>query len=133
MRKLYKAGVAAKEQFDQMQANADAQQAARPGGRSGRAGRRSFKWNTARSIRQQTDARALSQVYPGNLVKQNDVPILIVINQVSADFPGFLDPRAISRAVEKYMAKGTLQVEATPYGDTVAEIGHAYVRRQHGG
>ena len=92
---------------------------------------RSFKWTTARFTRRPTGALGALQVYPGNIVKQNDVPVLIVINQVSPIFVDFSIPEQYFAAVEKFMAQGALRVEATPYGDTKAGNGHADVCRQH--
>ena len=63
------------------------------------------------------------QVYPGNIVKQNDVPILIVINQVSPDLHQFFDTRAVPGKRRSIHGRGKLRVEATPYGDTKTEIG----------
>jgi len=76
---LYKAGVAPKEQFDQMQANADAQQAAV---HADEAAMQSAQLQLDYcKIYAPTDGRTGAlQVYPGNIVKQNDVPVLIVIN-----------------------------------------------------
>ncbi|HXQ26727.1 MAG TPA: efflux RND transporter periplasmic adaptor subunit [Candidatus Acidoferrales bacterium] len=119
---LYKAGVAPKEQFDQMQANADAQQAAV---RSDEAALQSAQLQLDYcKIYAPTDGRTGAlQVYPGNIVKQNDVPILIVINQISPIFVDFSVPEQYFAPVEKFMAKGQLRVEATPYGETNPETG----------
>jgi multidrug efflux system membrane fusion protein len=119
---LYKAGVAPKEQLDQMQANADAQNAAV---RADEAAVHSAQLQVDYcKIYAPTDGRTGAiQVYPGNIVKQNDVPVLIVINQVSPIFVDFSIPEQYFPAVEKFMARGSLQVEATPYGDTKPETG----------
>jgi multidrug efflux system membrane fusion protein len=120
---LYKAGVAPKEQFDQMQANATAQQAA-------------VRADQAAVVSAQLQVQYCKiyapiagrtgalQVYPGNIVKQNDVPVLIVINQLNPIFIDFSLPEQYLGAVEKFMARGKLRVEATPYGDTQAEAGN---------
>src|SRR5580704_2324855 len=119
---LYKAGVAAKEQLDQMQANADAQQAAV---RADEAAVQSAQLQLDYcKIYAPTDGRlGAIQVYPGNIVKQNDVPVLIVLNQITPIFVDFSVPEQYFAPVEKFMGKGALRVEATPYGDTVAETG----------
>jgi multidrug efflux system membrane fusion protein len=119
---LYKAGVAAKEQLDQMQANADAQQAAV---RADEAAVQSAQLQLDYcKIYAPTDGRlGAIQVYPGNIVKQNDVPVLIVINQITPIFVDFAVPEQYFAAIEKFMGKGSLRVEATPYGDTVSETG----------
>jgi multidrug efflux system membrane fusion protein len=51
------------------------------------------------------------------------VPVLIVINQISPIFIDFSIPEQYFPTVEKFMARGSLRVEATPYGDTKAESG----------
>jgi multidrug efflux system membrane fusion protein len=119
---LYKAGVAAKEQLDQMQANAAAQEAAvRADEAAVQAAQLQVDYC---KIYAPTDGRlGAIQVYPGNVVKQNDVPVLIVINQISPIFVDFAVPEQYFAPIEKFMAKGSLQVEATPYGDTTPETG----------
>jgi multidrug efflux system membrane fusion protein len=64
------------------------------------------------------------QVYPGNLVKENDVPILVVINEIAPLYEDFSVPEQYLGVIKKYMAGGRLQIEATPYGDTAAEVGY---------
>jgi membrane fusion protein, multidrug efflux system len=120
--KLFEAGVTAREQFDQQQANESAQTALT---RADEAAVEQTKLMLEYcTIYSPVDGRTGAlQVYPGNLVKQNDVPILIVINQVSPIFLDFAIPEQYLNVVKKYMAGGRLQVEATPYGDTKAEVG----------
>jgi multidrug efflux system membrane fusion protein len=119
---LYKAGVAAKEQLDQMQANAAAQEAAvRADEAAVQAAQLQVEYC---KIYAPIDGRlGAIQVYPGNVVKQNDVPVLIVINQISPIFVDFAVPEQYFAPIEKFMGKGSLQVQATPYGDTQAETG----------
>lgn len=119
---LYKAGVTAKETLDQMQANFEAEQAAvRADEAAVQAAQLQVDYC---KIYAPTDGRlGAIQVYPGNIVKQNDVPVLIVINQITPIFVDFAVPEQYFAPIEKFMAKGTLRVEATPYGDTVPEIG----------
>jgi multidrug efflux system membrane fusion protein len=119
---LYKAGVAPKEQYDEMQANAEAQRAAV---RADEAAVQSAQLQLDYcKIYAPSDGRlGALQVYPGNLVKQNDVPVLIVINQISPIFVDFSIPEQYLSVVEQFMAKGALPVDATPYGDTKTERG----------
>jgi multidrug efflux system membrane fusion protein len=56
-------------------------------------------------------------VQPGNLVKANDVPILVTIAQVHPIFVAFSIPEQYLRDVRKYMAAGPLQVEAVAPGE----------------
>lgn len=120
---LYKAGVAPKEQLDTMKANADAQEAAV---RADQAAVASAQLQVGYcKIYSPIDGRTGAlQVYPGNIVKQNDVPVLIVINQVTPIFIDFSIPEQYLGSVQKFMAQGRLQVQATPYGDTNAETGY---------
>jgi len=120
---LYKAGVAAKEQLDTMRANADAQAAAV---RADQAAVASAQLQVDYcKIYSPIDGRTGAlQVYPGNIVKQNDVPVLIVINQVTPIYIDFSIPEQYLGTVQKFMQRGKLQVEATPYGDTRPEIGY---------
>ena len=120
---LYKAGVAPKEQLDQMQANAAAQRAAV---QADQAAVQSAQLQLGYCrIYAPVDGRTGAlQVYPGNIVKQNDLPVLIVINQVMPIFLDFSIPEQYLGSVQKFMAKGRLMVEATPYGDTTPEKGY---------
>jgi membrane fusion protein, multidrug efflux system len=63
-------------------------------------------------------------VYPGNIVKQNDVPILVVINQITPLYVDFSVPEQYLAIIKKYMSRGRLQVNATAYGDSTAETGY---------
>ena len=49
------------------------------------------------NLRAHRRAAGAMQVYPGNIVKENDVPMLIVINQMNADLHRFFDSRTVSR------------------------------------
>ncbi len=51
-------------------------------------------------------------VHPGNLVKANDLPILLVINQLNPIYVNFALPEGDLAEVKKYMAEGKLRVEA---------------------
>lgn len=56
-------------------------------------------------------------VYPGTLVKANDVPVLVVINQISPTYVEFAVPEQTLSAVKRHMASGNLAVDATTPGD----------------
>ncbi len=119
---LFDAGVAAKEQYDQMKANADAQRAAV---RADQAAIQSAQLQVdyCKIYAPLAGRTGALQVYPGNIVKQNDVPILIVINQVSPIYINFSIPEQYLGSVDRFMSQGKLRVEATPYGDTRSETG----------
>jgi multidrug efflux system membrane fusion protein len=121
--KLYTAGVAPKEQYDQMRANADAQEAlVHADDAAVESAKLQLQYCT---IYSPVDGRTGAlQVYPGNLVKENDVPVLVVINEISPIFVDFAVPEQYLGVVKKYMSGGRLQIQATPYGDTVPETGY---------
>src|SRR5579862_3423108 len=121
-KKLFDQGISAKEQYDQMQANAAAQQGSV---HADEAAVESAKLQLQYcAIYSPVDGRTGAlQVYPGNLVKENDVPVLVVINQIAPLYEDFSVPEQYLGVIKKYMAAGRLQIEATPYGDTAPEAG----------
>lgn len=62
-------------------------------------------------------------VYPGAAVKANDVPVLVVINQVSPIYVNFSVPQQYLGAIKEFMARGQLPVQAIPRGDSRPELG----------
>jgi len=62
-------------------------------------------------------------VYPGAAVKANDLPVLVVINQVSPIYINFSVPQQYLESVKRLMVRSQLPVQATPSGDSVAERG----------
>jgi membrane fusion protein, multidrug efflux system len=62
-------------------------------------------------------------VYPGATVKANDLPVLVVINQVSPIYVNFSVPQQYLESVKRLMARSRLPVQATPSGDTAPENG----------
>jgi len=121
--KLYDAGVTPKEQFDQTKAAAVAQEAAVEADEAAvKAAELQLEYC---QIFSPVDGRTGAlQVYPGNIVKQNDVPVLVVINQITPLYVDFAVPEQYLSVIKKYMAQGHLQVGATPYGDSIAETGY---------
>ena len=57
-------------------------------------------------------------VHEGNLIRAADTTPLIVINQVAPVYVSFGVPEARLNEVKRYMAQGTLKVEAQPPTDT---------------
>ena len=55
-------------------------------------------------------------VKEGNLVKANDVPILVTINQIEPIYVSFSVPEQQLSDVKKYLGSKTLHVEASPQG-----------------
>ena len=62
-------------------------------------------------------------VYPGAAVKANDVPVLVVINQVSPIYVNFSVPQQYLESVKRLMTRSRLPVQATPTGDSSPETG----------
>jgi multidrug efflux system membrane fusion protein len=120
--KLFAAGVGSKEQFDQMKATSDAQGAlVQADDAALQAAKLQLEYCKIYSpIAGRTGALGVT---PGNLVKQNDVPVLIVIDQVSPLYIDFSIPEQYLGAVKDVLGEGRLQVSATPYGATSSEMG----------
>jgi multidrug efflux system membrane fusion protein len=109
---LFSQGVTSREQTDQATSTADAAEALV---RSDQAAVDYAKLNLEYcTINSPIDGRTGSyQVKPGNLVKANDVPVLIVINQITPIYLDFSVPEQYLADVKKYMAQSTLHVLAT--------------------
>jgi len=120
--KLYESQVTSKEQFDQQQA-AETAQAASVTADEAAVEQAKLQVEYCYMYSPVDGRTGALQVYPGNLVKQNDVPILVVINQISPIFIDFSIPEQYLGVVKKYLAQGRLGVEATPYGDSKSEAG----------
>lgn len=108
---LYQAGVASKQQYDDMQAAAAADEATV---RSDRAAIEAAKLKVSFcSITSPIDGRVGSVlVYPGNVVKENDLPVMVVINQIQPIYVSFNVPEQALPEVKRYSAGGHLAVEA---------------------
>jgi membrane fusion protein, multidrug efflux system len=63
-------------------------------------------------------------VQEGNIVKANDTPYLVVINQINPIYVSFSVPEQNLQEIKKYMALGKLTVEAIiPNDDKTPEVG----------
>jgi multidrug efflux system membrane fusion protein len=62
-------------------------------------------------------------VHEGNLVRANDTTPLVVINQVAPIFVSFGIPETRLPELKRYMARGTVHVEATAPGETTSSNG----------
>jgi membrane fusion protein, multidrug efflux system len=63
-------------------------------------------------------------VYPGAAVKANDVPVLVVINEVSPLYVTFSVPQQFLGSIKNFMSRSRLPVQAVPRGDSRAETGY---------
>ena len=120
--KLYKEGIVSPEQYDQALATSTATQATV---RADEAAIRTAKIQLSycsiyAPISGVTGAQIIS---PGATVKANDVPVLVVINQVSPIYVNFSVPQQYLEPIKRSMARSHLPVKATPPGDSAAESG----------
>lgn len=112
---LLKDGIVTQDQYDQLRANADSFDAAIA---ADRAAVDNAKLQLAYcSIRSPLNGRTGNlMVQTGNLVKANDVPVLVTINQVSPIYATFSVPERDMVDIRKYLGKG-IRVEAFVTGD----------------
>lgn len=108
---LLKDGIVTQDQYDQLRANADAYEAAIAADRAA--------VDNARIqlgycyIHSPIDGRTGNlAVKTGNLVKANDVPILVTINQVTPILVTFTVPEKELGEIKNYLAAGKLKVDA---------------------
>jgi membrane fusion protein, multidrug efflux system len=104
-------GIVTQDQYDQLTANADAL------AESVRADRAAVDNATVQLgycfIRSPLDGRTGNLlVQQGNLVKANDTPVLVTLNQVTPIHVTFSVPEKELAEIRKYMAAGTVKVEA---------------------
>lgn len=121
--KLFEQGVAPKEQLDQQRATAAAQKAAV---QADEAAVKTAKLNLSYcSIYAPIDGQTGSQlVFPGTVVKANDVPVLVVINRLSPIYVDFSVPQQYLDQIKSYMKHERLPVQATSSDNSAAEPGY---------
>jgi multidrug efflux system membrane fusion protein len=107
---LYKAGVVSKEEYDQMQSNAAALDAAVVADKAAvdNARVQVVYCSIYSPINGRTGPLLIHQ---GNMIKANDTPFLISINQVEPIYTTFTVPEQYLADLKKYAAKGKLAVE----------------------
>lgn len=120
---LFQSGVVPKEQFDQQVASAAAQKSAV---QADEAAVKTAELNVSYcSIYAPIDGQTGSQlVYPGTVVKANDVPVLVVINQISPIYVDFSVPQQYLDQIKSYMKHGKLSVDATTSDNSKPEPGY---------
>lgn len=121
--KLYKSGIVPKEQYDQFVATADASEAAV---QADQATIETAKLQVSYClIYAPISGRVGSQlVYPGAVVKANDVPVLVIINQISPVYVDFSVPQQYLDEIKTYMKRGKLPIQATTSDNTKEESGY---------
>ena len=117
-KELFSRGFVSKEQADQLAAQASTLTAVVEADRAAVKNAQVQLGYTA--IRSPMDGRTGNlNVDLGNIVKENDVPYLVVINQVTPINVGFSVPEQYLFQIKKSMREGPLKVEATISGDHV--------------
>lgn len=121
--KLYASGVVPKEQLDQQVATAAAEKAAVE---ADKAAVETARLNVSYcSIYAPIEGRTGAQlVYPGTVVKADDVPVLAVINQISPIYVTFSVAQQYLGEIKNYMAKGRLAIQAIPSDNPKPENGY---------
>lgn len=114
---LLKDGIVSQDQYEQLRATADAL------AETVRADRAAVDNAVVMlgycSIRSPLDGRTGNlMVQAGNLVKANDVPILVTINQIHPIYVTFSVPEQELAGIKRHMASRNLKVEAFIPGDT---------------
>jgi multidrug efflux system membrane fusion protein len=114
---LHKAGVVPKEQFDQMQSNADALDAAVLADQAAVENARvQLVYCTIYSpIDGHTGPLRINQ---GNMIKANDTPFLVSINQIQPIYATFTVPEQNLADIKRYSGRGKLKVLAYIPNDT---------------
>jgi len=114
---LYQAGVVSKEEYEQMQSNADALEAAVLVDQAGLENARvQLVYCTIYSpIAGRTGPLLIHQ---GNMIKANDTPFLVSINQVQPIYATFTVPEQNLADIKRYSRQGRLRVQAFVPNDT---------------
>jgi membrane fusion protein, multidrug efflux system len=121
--KLFASGVVPKEQLDEEMATAAADKAAVE---ADEANVEAARLNVSFcSIYAPINGRTGAQlIYPGTVVKADDVPVLVVINQISPIYINFSVPQQYLEEIKNYMARGRLPIQATPSDNSASENGY---------
>jgi multidrug efflux system membrane fusion protein len=119
---LYKGGVVSKQQYDQAQANAEALDAAV---QADHATVENAKVQLVYcSIYSPINGKTGNlMIHQGNMIKANDTPFLIDINQIQPIYVTFTVPEQYLADIKRFSAGGKLPVEAAIQGDNRPAIG----------
>jgi multidrug efflux system membrane fusion protein len=116
---LYKRGIVSREQYDQFRTNADTLVATVGADRAAVKNAQVTLGYT--NIMSPIDGRTGTlNVQEGNIVKENDTPYLVVINQVSPIYVTFSVPQQYLPDIKKYKARARLAVTAAVPGEAAA-------------
>jgi multidrug efflux system membrane fusion protein len=114
---LWNSGVVAKEQYDQMQYSADALDAAVAADQA--AVENARVQLVYCSIYSPINGRTGSlMIHQGNMIKANDTPFLVNINQVEPIYVTFTVPQQFLAEIKQYARTGKIRVEASIPSDS---------------
>jgi len=114
---LFTTGVVSKEQFDQLQSTADALDAAVLADKA--AVENARVQLVYCSIHSPINGRTGPlMIHQGNMIKANDTPFLVSINQIEPIYATFTVPEQYLADIKKYSAQGKLAVQAIIPNDT---------------
>lgn len=112
---LYKKGMVSREQYEQFRTAAETMGATVGADKAAVESARVTLGYTL--ITSPIDGRTGNlNVHEGNIVKENDTPYLVVLNQVTPIYVTFSVPQQYLPDIKKYMASGPLAVTAAPQG-----------------
>jgi len=120
---LYKEGVVSKQQYDQAEANGEALDAAV---QADRATVENAKVQLVYcSIYSPINGRTGTlMIHQGNMIKANDTPFLININQVEPIYVTFTVPEQYLADIKRFASAGKLPVQASIQGDSRPAVGN---------
>jgi multidrug efflux system membrane fusion protein len=114
---LFKAGVVSKEEFDQVESNAAALDAAVEADKANAQNARVQLQYC--SIYSPINGRTGNlMIHQGNMIKANDTPFLVSINQVEPIYATFTVPEQRLADIKKFAKRSTLSVQAFIQGDS---------------
>ncbi len=119
---LYKQGIVPKEQYDQYLATASAAEATIHVDEAA-VQTAKIQLSYCSIYAPISGVTGAQLVYPGATVKANDVPVLVVINQVSPIYVDFSVPQQYLDSIKTLMARSHLSVQAIPTDSSAVEKG----------
>jgi multidrug efflux system membrane fusion protein len=119
---LQSRGIATKEQADQSRTSADALDATVEADRAA-VDNAKVQLQYATIMAPISGRTGALMVHEGNLVRANDATPLVVINQISPIYVSFGIPEGELPDLKRYMAQGSVAVEAAPPGETKSSKG----------
>jgi membrane fusion protein, multidrug efflux system len=120
--KLYQSGIVPREQYDQYLATASSANATVAADEAA-VDTAKIQLSYCSIYAPISGVTGAQLVYPGAAVKANDLPVLVVINQVSPIYVNFSVPQQYLGDIKQFMARSQLPVQAVPRGDTRADTG----------